>query len=909
MIMEASEFVVSQQKILIKRSGFVNLQSSAHLPWRGITRSGSRLIRRPGSTLDLNRGTARCPLVLLFAMLLSVSSRGQQKDWIDSPLLPERTQLNQGFSVQLSHPRMLEAGYMPLKIDLRSSQPFQRDRNFLLRVTTLSESTLPRVNGMEYDIVMDLEEGDSTYSKTVQLPKWFMGQSLSMSLFEEQSEVTGYQWKTETNYTSSGLILGAGGLLERETQCNWLYISQEKTSVDAGPPNLPHLLTAMRSQGMTDSKHLDIYKAHLANSPITQRRVINVEKEWDDARSSGAIHGLGINELLDDWRYYQRYDVVIIHSETFNQLWQKRDPRFTAIHRWQLLGGILVVLGAPPPDLNPLKQDSTSSYAKTPQRSSVRKAVDGLIQEELKRLLEYMKQSLPDAEIAVPFAELFVLNDKREKRSLFHVHWKTEQQGDDPTSYISEFRVDPVSTEATPTELAEFRQVSLIYHSLRMQRNIFDFYNEVDDFYPTSKALEFTGTYPVELSLGAVQEVGMGSRIFMQDTVLPRPIQWEMIKRLAVEKSSPTLRRGVDPLAGSERFLDWRIPGISEPPVYTFIGFLSTFFLLVGPVAYWQTKRIGRPYLMFAIAPVLTVITTLSMLGYSIIADGFGSHARIRQITWVDGVTGEGVERVRSTYFTGSQQQQLLRFPKQAEVFPYLDRGGASFEDITAMEAELLGKVKILESAQFLSADSLPARDQRQFISHHPRPAIGALEIQQDLPSNVPVKIDASLPNRSLSALNVMNVPEIEPKLTNSFPFPLTSVIVRDTFGNHWYIPKLDPGQSATSSALLPRDASQKLGELYTSHRPIGSSGESNSSGSTRARTLSDFALQYRSMLRARDVSLDGLLEDWLQYYLLTLGELPESHFVATAEITEDAVAIEGCEIEASVHYVVGTLR
>ena len=394
---------------------------------------------------------------------------------------------------------------------------------------------------------------------------------------------------------------------------------------------------------------------------------------------------------------------MIIHSETFNQLWQKRDPRFTAIHRWQLLGGILVVLGGPPSDLNPLKQDSTSSYAKTPQPSSVRKAVDGLIQEELKRLLDYMKQSLPDAEIAVPFTELFVLNDKGEKSSLFHVHWNTEQQADDPTSYIPEFRVDPVSTAATPTELAEFRQVSLIYHSLRMQRNYFDFYNEVDDFYPISKAFEFTGKYPGELSLGAVQEVGMGSRIFMQDTVLPRRIQWEMIKRLAVEKSSPTLRRGVDPLAGSERFLDWRIPGISEPPVYTFIGFLSTFFLLVGPVAYWQTKRIGRPYLMFAIAPVLTAITTLSMLGYSIIADGFGSHARIRQITWVDGVTGEGVERIRSTYFTGSQQQQLLRFPKQAEVFPYLDRGGASFEDITAMEAETLGKVKILESAQFLS--------------------------------------------------------------------------------------------------------------------------------------------------------------------------------------------------------------
>ena len=55
----------------------------------------------------------------------------------------------------------------------------------------------------------------------------------------------------------------------------------------------------------------------------------------------------------------------------------------------------------------------------TPQPSSVRKAVDGLIQEELKRLLDYMKQSLPDAEIAVPFTELFVLNDKGEKKLPF----------------------------------------------------------------------------------------------------------------------------------------------------------------------------------------------------------------------------------------------------------------------------------------------------------------------------------------------------------------------------------------------------------------------------------------------------------------------------------------------------------
>ena len=37
MIMEASDFVASQQKILIKRSGFVNLQRPVHLRSRGIT--------------------------------------------------------------------------------------------------------------------------------------------------------------------------------------------------------------------------------------------------------------------------------------------------------------------------------------------------------------------------------------------------------------------------------------------------------------------------------------------------------------------------------------------------------------------------------------------------------------------------------------------------------------------------------------------------------------------------------------------------------------------------------------------------------------------------------------------------------------------------------------------------------
>ena len=98
-------------------------------------------------------------------------------------------------------------------------------------------------------------------------------------------------------------------------------------------------------------------------------------------------------------------------------------------------------------------------------------------------------------------------------------------------------------------------------------------------------------------------------------------------------------------------FKKWLVPGVAQPPVYVLVTLLTIFVILVGPVAYRRTTKAGRGHLMFVIAPVLAVVTTVSMFAYGLAADGVSTIARIRQITWVDGATGAAGERVRATYF------------------------------------------------------------------------------------------------------------------------------------------------------------------------------------------------------------------------------------------------------------------
>ena len=294
-----------------------------------------------------------------------------------------------------------------------------------------------------------------------------------------------------------------------------------------------------------------------------------------------------------------------------------------------------------------------------------------------------------------------------------------------------------------------------------------------------------------------MQPVGAGGIIGMHGgdgSSGPKSIYWRTVAEFIGYHASPIIRRGVDPMLGDRRFARWLIPGVAEPPVYTFMGLLTAFVLLVGPVAYRRTAKHGRSYLMFAIAPALALGTTLAMFGYGIVSDGFGTVARARQLTWVDGKSGDAGERIRTTYFAGVRPADGLRFPGDAEVISYPEGAGLPWREINESSPETIGTVRVRADSQIFDSSFLPSRQQRQFVVHAPRLGIGHLQLSAD---------------------------PAAPTVENGFDFVIREAVIRDDLGSYWTVENLQPGATESCQPLKAQNASKELGRLYNDHRPL----------------------------------------------------------------------------------------
>lgn len=379
--------------------------------------------------------------------------------------------------------------------------------------------------------------------------------------------------------------------------------------------------------------------------------------------------------------------------------------------------------------------------------------------------------------------------------------------------------------------------------------------------------------------------VGAGQLIVAeQSSTLPLAIFIELAVRKVGYRASPIVRRGVDPLLGNRRFFEWVIPGVAQPPVYTFIGLLTAFVILVGPVAYRRTTKVGRGYLMFAIAPALALLTTVAMFGYGIVSDGFGTVVRVRQLTWVDGASGDAAERVRSTYFAGIRPTEGLRFSPDAEVFGFAEGTGTAWEETGNQADARLGNVVLLPEEQRLGSSFLPSRQQRQFVSHAPRPGVGSVSLKPD--------------------------PEgpTAPTVTSEFAFDLYEIVVRDDAGRFWYAEQLSAGQSKVCRLMDTNAASEKLGQMYNAHRPLSTVREQSTRTRRNSRRTYDVISSINQVLDPTTTVSDGVFELWLSR-LRTSGDIPPQHFMATAEVSPDVLAVDGCETSQSIRYVFGTLR
>lgn len=363
---------------------------------------------------------------------------------------------------------------------------------------------------------------------------------------------------------------------------------------------------------------------------------------------------------------------------------------------------------------------------------------------------------------------------------------------------------------------------------------------------------------------------------------------WHVAKHLTAARQVWPLKHGTPVLSGTDRFWDWSLENVARPPVYAFLGVLTGFVLLVGPVSYHFTRRWGRTYLMFLIAPVLATLATLMLFGYGFVADGLGTQVRVRQITWADGVSNRAVRMTRSTYFAGFRPGNGLAFPLDAAVYPVIDTAERE-ADATHEPPTNNRNVTIGDQHQRFGGEFMPARRQRQFLTTRPIDDAGAIAL--------------SLSSGQPSGLR------------NDFHVDVFQLVARDSNGNYYTTAgPIVAGGEGTVNSITSNQAATLLRDLYQTQSPspppgYRPSGGGNLFGSPYYYQLGGSPLQNQNVSWSDPHAEFGVFESRLRTMLLDPDEFPRGWFVGRAALDTDAVAVEGATPVSSVHFIIGALR
>lgn len=105
------------------------------------------------------------------------------------------------------------------------------------------------------------------------------------------------------------------------------------------------------------------------------------------------------------------------------------------------------------------------------------------------------------------------------------------------------------------------------------------------------------------------------------------------------------------------------IPGLGRAPVIGFLFVMLAFATLVGPVNFFLLRRSRRPLLALLTVPALGIGTTLVMLGYGLVHDGFGVRGTVHSWTLLDQARHEAVTLTARTLFAGLAPGSLSMSP------------------------------------------------------------------------------------------------------------------------------------------------------------------------------------------------------------------------------------------------------
>jgi hypothetical protein len=560
---------------------------------------------------------------------------------------------------------------------------------------------------------------------------------------------------------------------------------------------------------------------------------------FEFARPWRQLSVMTIDTLPTDWRGFDACDVWVCTEQVLNAFMKNKSPSVKAFREYLRCGGTLWVLG-------PVKEGS------------------------LETLLELPPPSREKTEMATAIRQAYEPFDYEPYRATTYQAYPTSR------GYLRELAMEKAAqgvmnnfTVNPSTSIDALFQANLIWLTNR----------EIDGADDKLSATDFD-----------VYNVAMGKVIALNrpDTLPGSPQQWRCLANLTGGDLSEATRRAVDPAFGDRRFWDWIIPDVAQPPVYSLMGLLILFAIIVGPLAYRKFTKLGRGYLMMFVAPILAILTTLMMFAYGLIADGLSTRVRVREVTWIGDHSGAAARYCRSTYFAGIRPTDGMLMPGNAILLPYQLPSVPDWYTAQFQEHSTLGTIRVDDKGINLDSGFLPSRQQKQYVTYRPVDDFGSLFL-------VPT--------------DVADSPEI--KSTSSIE--LRQGVIHDRDGNYFSFEKLASGATIRSNPITKKEASGLLSDLYAIQRPLPPPAVSSSrrAGDTTIDLIAQ--LDNRPLrpngLTNRRTTGDSTVEDWLRHHLQIASELPPGTFIAVADVTPDCVAVKSAEIVESVHYVLGELR
>lgn len=338
---------------------------------------------------------------------------------------------------------------------------------------------------------------------------------------------------------------------------------------------------------------------------------------------------------------------------------------------------------------------------------------------------------------------------------------------------------------------------------------------------------------------------------------------WQSINMIQRDKTLEwSQRNGIDVGAGNDNYWLWLIRSVGQPPVKSFVLLNTLFVIIVGPFCYFLFRRHGRLYLLYFFAPALALLVTLSLFAYALASDGTKTKTRVRHITWLDMQNDVALEQSRQTYYAVFGSGDGLQFPRDSAVYPVRNSPATNRYYGRRRSSSRDREIVLRSNVQQFGGGFLPPRNQVQYLVNQPRQIERSLEFEWTPGSE---------------------------KITNHLDYGIKRLLVRDQRSQLWSVDDLPPGatlslQSAgidDVSVLLDERVLPVLGEvpMLNRNRQYGNN-------------------QAPGMQLSR---LENKLQDWSR-------GLPRNSFVATAELDDDQLGVEGGVPVDSVHVLMGEL-